>query len=492
MVTDDELLVAGLFPKDRRNSTPSSIPRTSILTSAKGVRVLVTEDTTSEALIRSVTSIHDTKNLTIRTAAARKSHEVAQPLDEGHEGEIISASFEQAMGELLFDEEAANKGELLSDREAEHFIAEGPSNCEAHMNISDPELSYARAYAIHREDDDALVHVKVAMDKVEKPKDFKLTIVPLLDQEDPSYSSVCIHTNTDTAVPLTGMVFPVGDGESELLIVMYNNLDEFLRLRSLAFRQTVLSREMVTVMGKISYGEETLPYGAVQFSQALFAETSATPEMIRLLPVVLRVTPNEHSLQCCINMTLLLFPDATMHLVTAVLSTVPAGIDIMRHPSLSSCSIVIVQALADYQSWHAHCPHGPNDEQDESSSPLSPPIQEKGSLMISSLSSQKQPSTDVSDTGDTKGLGLGLQPVSGSAMCSVRKDENICPFQPRAHQNVGKNVTSTPGSPRVSVSPYDPRLTSVRGVYSPLANLPDVSSLPGAGSSQQSHRTRTT
>lgn len=342
--------------------------------------------------------------------------------------------------------------------------------------------AWEKSHSVSNRGYEAEIYTLVAIHPMAQTTEVDLIIVPKLDREDPVYNS--IHCS-DGVVQRTGMVFPINIDGHGLVMITYTSLEEFNRLRGLASRQLVLQPDMVTIQGEFEYGDGVMRYGVVDYKQTPFSTSVGRIEGMQILPLVLHMTRPEDAVQCCINLSLLTFSDLSMHIISAAVSTVPTGTDLLRYPHTTRAVRLTIPALQNYQNWHAQCMQWANVAPEHASlRPIGP---------RSPSPSNVPPMRRMPGGQESSGAGGQVHSVAPSP--NTRQPVNVgCPaavtVEPYSGPTGAQGQVLTPASPEhdsnadvpqqesivdkateVSAGCRDPRVGSSRGVYSPLGDF---------------------
>lgn len=330
-------------------------------------------------------------------------------------------------------------------------------------------MAYEKYHHVSTRGHEVTVYTMVAIYPLEHSTEAEMIAVPNRKREDPLYSSAYY---CDGVKRRTGMVFPIDASDISAVMVIYEGLEEFNKLRGLALQKLVLQSHMVRITGRFEYGSGEMQFGRVNYQQAPFSPSTGRVEKMQISHLVLRMTRPEDSVQCCLNMSLLSFNDLTMHVISTVVSTVPTGADLLRHPQITRVVRLVVPALQDYLDWHAQCVQWANVEPNNAvssratSSSSSPPL-----LPVPDRAAKKPEKPEAIRRPDSANhsQGAGLPPVVERTTMSAEIHAN--PNPPPDYQATPASPDHEPcadGPPVTVAYRRDPRVGSPRGVYSPM------------------------
>lgn len=342
--------------------------------------------------------------------------------------------------------------------------------------------AWEKSHSVSNRGYEAEIYTLLAIHPMAQTTEVDLIIVPKLDREDPVYNSV--HCS-DGVVQRTGMVFPINIDGHGLVMITYTSLEEFNQLRGLASRQFVLQPDMVTIQGEFEYGHGVMRHGIVDYKKSPFSTSVGRIEGMQILPLVLHMTRPEDAVQCCINLTLLTFSDLSMHIISASVSTVPTGTDLLRYPHTTRTVRLMIPALQNYQTWHAQCMQWANVAPEHASlrpigprspSPSNvPPMRRMpGGQENTGAGGQVQGVVPRSNIGPQANVGCPTAIIMGTYSSPTgAQGQALTPASPEHESNADapQQESIEDKAHEVSAGCRDPRVGSSRGVYSPLVDF---------------------
>lgn len=434
-----------------------------------------------------------------RTPAAKKMHvdgwepqeqQLAPPeADNATKGPSIQAATDLSKGvtsEPLVPPAGVGPAKDIKGTGEVCIIEDEPSVDEAESSkeiAADPQkdrvsLAYERCHNVSNRGYEAVIYTMVAVYPTARSTEVGLIIVPKLDREDPVYSSAYYSNGVEQRA---GMIFPLNIDGPGLVMIKYKTLEEFNQLRGLAARQVVLQVDAVKIQGEFEYDGEVMRYGIVNYQRSPFNVSVGKIEGMQLLHPVLCMSRPQDAVQCCLNLTLLTFSDLTMHTLSVVVSTVPTGTDLLRNPHTPQAIRLTIPALQSYQDWHAQCMQWANVEpeymvprQFKPQSPLQPlqPLASHAAELIrqegrhyGEVPGQSSASQAVVEH---QTVAAELHPESSQAV-----EQQLTPASPEreSHPEAHEHEPKVHKASEVLSGCRDPRVGSVRGVYSPVGSL---------------------
>lgn len=501
------LVVSAAVPVESVNMVSTATPQTNTPMTTEVQRVPVAAATTG---------------CTPRTPAARKMHVDEHPLPEGEvmhtnvPGPLHSQRVEVPEGPGDVDthhESQSGPGDMnepphkglstpivISDDEATPNEADSVQDALQDSRKDEGAIGHEKYHRITNRGHGATVYTMVGVYPLEEPPEAEIIVVPSLERQAPLYSSAYF---SDGVKRQAGMIFPVANTDRSPVMVLYETLEEFNKLRGLATHQLVLQTEQVKIEGDFECGSGAMPYGHVDYQQAPFITSTGKVEKMRILHLVLRMSRPEDSVQCCLNMSLLSFNDLSMHMVSTVVSTAPTGADLLRHPNITRSARLVIPALLDYQDWHAQCVQWANSTPTPTAptQTISPsPLPHTLSVTHSTVGGQERSWANGQSPGAAQKQGAAIVTAATHTITSAemhaahnnRPGAQLTPTSPEREPNINRppnveqdkypGVLLTPTSPEhepivdgpsvATINRRDPRIGFTRGVYPPMGTNP--------------------